>query len=101
MHTAQSLPNGGTLHFNVSTQYLDMVDSRFQQQAPVLGLWGVAGIGSSPVDYLFGPSTTGLRAAAASVEFGSYLKSFPIGLTMSWPQAGASPPRIPRAAERI
>ena len=40
MYTAQSLPNGGTLHFHVSTQYLDMVDSTFQQQAlaPVLGL---------------------------------------------------------------
>ncbi len=37
---------GGTSHFNLSTQSLDMVISTFQvqdrgaQQAPILGLWG-------------------------------------------------------------
>ncbi len=59
MSTSQSLPKGGTSRFNLSTQSLDMVISTFQvqdrgtQQAPVLGLWGVAGVHSLPDDSSF------------------------------------------------
>jgi hypothetical protein len=93
MSTAQALPKGGTSRFNLSTQSLDMVISTFQvqdrgtQQAPILGLWGANGVGALPGDSSFGPSTTGLTAtASASGEFGTYVKSFPFGLTMGWPK---------------
>ena len=97
MSTAQSLPKGGTSRFNLSTQSLDMVISTFQvqdrgtQQAPILGLWGANGLGSLPGDSSFGVSTAspsvGLSATSAAVgEFGTYLKSFPYGLTMGWPK---------------
>jgi hypothetical protein len=93
MSTAQSLPKGGTSRFNLSTQSLDMVISTFQvqdrgtQQAPILGLWGANGVGSLPGDSSFGPSTTGLSAtASAAGEYGTYVKSFPFGLTMGWPK---------------
>ena len=93
MSTAQALPKGGTSRFNISTQSLDMVISTFQvqdrgtQQAPILGLWGANGVGALPGDSSFGPSTTGLTAtASASGEFGTYVKSFPFGLTMGWPK---------------
>ena len=93
MSTAQSLPKGGTSRFNLSTQSLDMVISTFQvqdrgtQQAPILGLWGVAGVGSLPSDSSFGPASTGLTAvASAAGEFGTYAKSFPFGLTAGWPK---------------
>jgi hypothetical protein len=92
MSTAQSLPKGGTSRFNLSTQSLDMVISTFQvqdrgtQHAPILGLWGANGVGSLPGDSSFGPYTTGLSGiASAAGEFGSYVKSFPFGLTMGWP----------------
>ena len=92
MSTAQSLPKGGTSRFNLSTQSLDMVISTFQvqdrgtQQAPILGLWGVAGVGSLPSDSSFGAASTGLTAvASAAGEFGTYAKSFPFGLTAGWP----------------
>jgi hypothetical protein len=97
MSTAQALPKGGTSRFNISTQSLDMVISTFQvqdrgtQQAPILGLWGANGLGSLPGDSSFGVSTVtpsvGLAATSAAVgEFGTYLKSFPYGLTMGWPK---------------
>ena len=97
MSTAQSLPKGGTSRFNLSTQSLDMVISTFQvqdrgtQQAPVLGLWGAAGVGSVPGDSSFGVSTAspsvGLSATASAVgEYGTYLKSFPFGLNVGWPK---------------
>jgi hypothetical protein len=93
MSTAQALPKGGTSRFNLSTQSLDMVISTFQvqdrgtQQAPILGLWGANGVGALPGDSSFGPATTGLSAtASAAGEFGSYVKSFPFGLTMGWPK---------------
>jgi hypothetical protein len=93
MSTAQALPKGGTSRFNLSTQSLDMVISTFQvqdrgtQQAPILGLWGANGVGALPGDSSFGPSTTGLTAtASAAGEYGSYVKSFPFGLTMGWPK---------------
>ena len=93
MSTAQALPKGGTSRFNLSTQSLDMIISTFQvqdrgtQQAPILGLWGANGVGALPGDSSFGPSTTGLTAtASASGEFGTYVKSFPFGLTMGWPK---------------
>ena len=93
MSTAQALPKGGTSRFNLSTQSLDMVISTFQvqdrgtQQAPILGLWNTNGVGSLPGDSSFGPSTTGLTAtASAAGEYGSYVKSFPFGLTMGWPK---------------
>ena len=93
MSTAQSLPKGGTSRFNLSTQSLDMVISTFQvqdrgtQQAPILGLWGAAGVGSLPGDSSFGPATGGLVAtASAAGEFGSYTKSFPFGITAGWPK---------------
>lgn len=93
MSTAQSLPKGGTSRFNISTQSLDMVISTFQvqdrgtQQAPILGLWNANGVGSLPGDSSFGPASTGLSAtASAAGEFGSYVKSFPFGLTMGWPK---------------
>ena len=93
MSTAQSLPKGGTSRFNLSTQSLDMVISTFQvqdrgtQQAPILGLWGAAGVSSLPGDSSFGPATGGLVATAlAAGEFGSYTKSFPFGITAGWPK---------------
>ena len=97
MSTAQSLPKGGTSRFNLSTQSLDMVISTFQvqdrgtQQAPILGLWGANGVGCVPGDSSFGFSTatpsTGLAAVSAAVgEYGTYLKSFPFGLTVGWPK---------------
>ena len=97
MSTAQSLPKGGTSRFNLSTQSLDMVISTFQvqdrgtQQAPILGLWGASGVGSLPGDSSFGVSTAspsvGLSATSAAVgEYGTYLKSFPFGLTVGWPK---------------
>jgi hypothetical protein len=93
MSTAQALPKAGTSRFNLSTQSLDMVISTFQvqdrgtQQAPILGLWGANGVGALPGDSSFGPSTTGLTAtASASGELGTYVKSFPFGLTMGWPK---------------
>ena len=97
MSTAQALPKGGTSRFNLSTQSLDMVISTFQvqdrgtQQAPILGLWGANGVGCVPGDSSFGFSTatpsTGLAAVSAAVgEYGTYLKSFPFGLTVGWPK---------------
>jgi hypothetical protein len=93
MSTNQALPKGGTSRFNLSTQSLDMVISTFQvqdrgtQQAPILGLWGANGVGSLPGDSSFGPATTGLAAtASAAGEYGSYVRSFPFGLTMGWPK---------------
>ena len=97
MSTAQALPKGGTSRFNISTQSLDMVISTFQvqdrgvQQAPILGLWGANGVGCVPGDSSFGFSTatpsTGLAAVSAAVgEYGTYLKSFPFGLTVGWPK---------------
>ena len=97
MSTAQALPKGGTSRFNLSTQSLDMVISTFQvqdrgtQQAPILGLWGSSGVGCVPGDSSFGFSTatpsTGLAAVSAAVgEYGTYLKSFPFGLTVGWPK---------------
>ena len=97
MSTSQSLPKGGTSRFNLSTQSLDMVISTFQvqdrgvQQAPILGLWGANGVGCVPGDSSFGFSTatpsTGLAAVSAAVgEYGTYLKSFPFGLTVGWPK---------------
>ena len=97
MSTAQALPKGGTSRFNLSTQSLDMVISTFQvqdrgtQQAPILGLWGSNGVGCVPGDSSFGFSTatpsTGLAAVSAAVgEYGTYLKSFPFGLTVGWPK---------------
>jgi len=97
MSTAQSLPKGGTSRFNLSTQSLDMVISTFQvqdrgtQQAPILGLWGSNGVGCVPGDSSFGFSTatpsTGLSATSAAVgEYGTYVKSFPFGLTVGWPK---------------
>jgi hypothetical protein len=97
MSTAQSLPKGGTSRFNLSTQSLDMVISTYQvqdrgvQQAPILGLWGANGVGCVPGDSSFGFSTatpsTGLAAVSAAVgEYGTYLKSFPFGLTVGWPK---------------
>ena len=93
MSTAQSLPKGGTSRFNLSTQSLDMVISTYQvqdrgtQQAPILGLWGVAGVGTLPNDSSFGSATGGLVAvASAAGEFGTYAKSFPFGLTAGWPK---------------
>jgi hypothetical protein len=97
MSTAQSLPKGGTSRFNLSTQSLDMVISTYQvqdrgvQQAPILGLWGANGVGCVPGDSSFGVSTatpsTGLAAVSAAVgEYGTYLKSFPFGLTVGWPK---------------
>ncbi len=78
LSTAQSLPKGGTSRFNISTQSLDMVISTFQvqdrgtQQAPILGLWGVAGVDSLPGDSSFGVSTaspsTGLAAVSVNME---------------------------------
>lgn len=93
MSSSQALSKGGTCRFNLSTQSLDMVISTFQvqdrgtQQAPILGLWNANGVGALPGDSSFGPSTTGLTAtASAAGEFGSYVKSFPFGLTMGWPK---------------
>jgi hypothetical protein len=93
MSTAQSLPKGGTSRFNLSTQSLDMVISTYQvqdrgtQQAPILGLWGVAGVGTLPNDSSFGSATGGLTAVtSAAGEFGTYAKSFPFGLTAGWPK---------------
>jgi hypothetical protein len=93
MSTNQALPKGGTSRFNLSTQSLDMVISTFQvqdrgtQQAPILGLWGANGVGTLPGDSSFGPATTGLAAtASAAGEYGSYVRSFPFGLTMGWPK---------------
>jgi hypothetical protein len=97
MSTHQALPKGGVSRFNLSTQSLDMVISTFQvqdrgtQQAPILGLWGANGVGSLPGDSSFGVSTAtpsvGLAATGSAVgEFGTYLKSFPFGLTMGWPK---------------
>jgi hypothetical protein len=97
MSTAQSLPKGGTSSFNLSTQSLGMVILTFQvqdrgaQQEPVLGLWSVAGVGSSPGNSSFGydgaSTNTGLKAvAAAAGEFGTYVKSFPFGSTAGWPK---------------
>jgi len=97
MSTAQALPKGGTSRFNLSTQSLDMVISTFQvqdrgtQQAPILGLWGSNGAGCVPGDSSFGFSTatpsTGLAAVSAAVgEYGTYVKSFPFGLTVGWPK---------------
>jgi hypothetical protein len=70
-----------------------MVISTFQvqdrgiQQAPVLGLWGVAGVGTLPNDSSFGSATGGLTAVtSAAGEFGTYAKSFPFGLTAGWPK---------------
>jgi len=93
MSSSQALSKGGTCRLNLSTQSLDMVISTFQvqdrgtQQAPILGLWSANGVGALPGDSSFGPSTTGLTAtASAAGEFGSYVKSFPFGLTMGWPK---------------
>jgi hypothetical protein len=89
MSTNQALPKAGTSRFNLSTQSLDMVISTFQvqdrgtQQAPILGLWGAYGVGSLPGDSSFGPATTGLAATtSASGEYGSFVRSFPFGLTI-------------------
>jgi hypothetical protein len=112
MSTAQSLPKGGTSRFNLSTQSLDMVISTFQvqdrgtQQAPVLGLWGAAGVGSVPGDSSFGVSTAtpsvGLAATASAVgEYGTYLKSFPFGLTAGWPKLLNNPKYFVRNGDGI
>jgi hypothetical protein len=97
MSTAQALQKAGTSRFNLSTQSLDMVINTYQvrdrgvQQAPILGLWGSNGVGCVPGDSSFGFSTatpsTGLAAVSAAVgEYGTYLKSFPFGLTVGWPK---------------
>ena len=97
MSTAQALPKGGTSRFNLSTQSLDMVISTYQvqdrgvQQAPILGLWGANGVGCVPGDSSFGfstatPSTVLAAVSAAVGEYGTYLKSFPFGLTVGWPK---------------
>jgi hypothetical protein len=57
------------------------------QQAPILGLWSVAGVGTLPNDSLFGSATGGLTATSSGAgEFGIYAKSFPFGLTDGWPK---------------
>ncbi len=95
MSIAHSLPKGGTPHFNLSTQSLDMVISTFKeqargtQQAPILGVWDTKSVGSIPHDSSFvyeaATPSTGLKAAAAG-EYGTYTKSFTFGLTVGWPK---------------